>query len=194
MDVATPQYIKVFVPLQAANIKMVLGKLVAHRTDVDKRIDITIHDDDVRRNVAGGELSWAVTRAGAVSGGTKSGCVGVIVVHDKAPGAHDLKPMYDRFCAGKGIEVRISCEFLRERDIMGVPREEEDERGVNEAGEDRWVENGLPHESRGEDGATTEYKEEKSRTGIKSTRVSVGRSERRGDSRGFHETINKRGR
>jgi hypothetical protein len=25
----------------------------------------------------------------------KNGCVGVIVVHDETPGAHDLKPMYD---------------------------------------------------------------------------------------------------
>ena len=33
----------------------------------------------------------------------------------------------------------ISREFLRERDITGVPREEEDETGVNEADEDRWV-------------------------------------------------------
>jgi hypothetical protein len=31
-----------------------------------------------------------------------------------------MKPMYDGLCAGKGIEVGIGCEFLGERDIMGV--------------------------------------------------------------------------
>ena len=35
--------------------------------------------------------------------------------------------MYDGLCAGKGIEVGIGCEFLRERDIIRVPGEEEDE-------------------------------------------------------------------
>jgi hypothetical protein len=139
MDVPAPEYVKMFVPLQAANVKTMLGKFVAHGTDVDKRIDITIQDDDTRRNVAGGELGWAVPGAGAVSAGTKSGCVGIVIVHDEAPGAHDLKPMYDGLCTSKGIEVGISCEFLCERDIMVVPREEEDESGVDEAGEDRWV-------------------------------------------------------
>ena len=129
-----------FVPLQATNVKTVLGKLVAHRTDVDKRVDITVQEDDARRNVAGGKLSWAVTRTGAVFvGGTKGRCVGVIVVHDEAPGAHDLKPMHDGLCASKGIEVGISRDFLRERDLMGVPGEEEDKRGVDEADKDRWV-------------------------------------------------------
>ena len=167
MDVPTPEYIKMFVSPQAANVKTVLGKLVAHRTDVDKRIDITIQDDDARRNIAGGELSWAVPRAGAVFGGTEGGCVGLIVVHDEAAGAHDLKPMYDGLCASKGVEVGISREFLGEGDTTGVPREEEDERGVDQANEDGWVENGLPHESRGQDGATTKDKEEKSGTGKK---------------------------
>lgn len=95
VDVTTPEYIKMFVPLQAANVKTVLGKLVAHRIDVDKRVDIAIQDDDARRNVAGGKLSWAVSRTGVAFGGMKNGCVGVIVVHDETPGAHDLKPMYD---------------------------------------------------------------------------------------------------
>jgi hypothetical protein len=96
-------------------------------SDVDEGVDIAIQDDDARRNVASGELRWAVPRAGAAFAGTESGCVGVIVVHDEARGAHDLKPMYDGLCAGKGIEVGIGCEFLRERDITGVPGEEEDE-------------------------------------------------------------------
>ena len=95
MDIPAPKYIKMFVPLQAANVKTVLGKLVAHCIDVDKRVDIAIQDDDARRNVAGGKFSWAVSRTGVAFGGTKNRCVGVIVVHDEAPGAHDLKPMYD---------------------------------------------------------------------------------------------------
>lgn len=127
MDVLTPEYIKMFISLQAANVKTMLGELVAHRTDVDEGIDITIQNDDARRNVAGGEFRWTVSRTGAVSASTKSGCIGIIVVHDEARGTHDLKPMYDGLCAGKGIEVGIGCEFLRERDIMGVPGEEEDE-------------------------------------------------------------------
>ena len=45
----------------------------------------------------------------------------IIVVHEEARGAHDLKLMYDGLWAGKGVEVGVSCEFLRERDIMGVP-------------------------------------------------------------------------
>ena len=62
-----------------------LGELVAHRTDIDEGIDsITIENDDVRRDIAGGELRWTVSRAGAVFAITKSGCVGVIVVHDEA--------------------------------------------------------------------------------------------------------------
>jgi hypothetical protein len=53
----------------------------------------------------------------------------------------------------------------------------------------------LPHEGRGEDGATTKDKEEKSGTVIEITRISVGEDQiNRGDSRGFHETINKGGR
>src|SRR6266852_1278733 len=127
MDVLTPEYIKMFIPLQAANVKTMLRELVAHCVDVDEGIDITIKNDDARRNIARGEIRWTISRAGAVSASTKNGCVGVIVVQDEARGAHDLKPMYDGFCAGKGIEVGIGCEFLRERDIMGVPGEEEDE-------------------------------------------------------------------
>jgi len=127
MDVLTPEYIKMFIPLQAANVKTMLRKLVAHRTDVDEGIDITIKNDDARRDISGGKFRWTVSRAGAVFASTKSGCVGVIVVHNEARGAHDLKPMYDGLCAGKGIKVGIGCEFLRERDIIRVPGEEEDE-------------------------------------------------------------------
>jgi hypothetical protein len=29
-----------------------------------------------------------------------------------------MKPMYDGPCAGKGIEVGIGCEFLRERGVL----------------------------------------------------------------------------
>jgi len=68
--------------------------------------------------------------------------------------------MYDGLCAGKGIEVGISRELLGEGDVIGVPREEEDEGGVDEADKYGWIENGLPYESRGEDGTTTEDEEE----------------------------------
>jgi len=44
-----------FVALQAANVKMVLGKLIAHRIDVDERIDVTIEDDDFRGDITSGE-------------------------------------------------------------------------------------------------------------------------------------------
>ncbi len=174
MDVLTPEYIKMFVPLQGANVKTVLGELVAHRTDIDKGVDITIQNDDARRNVTGGELSWAVPWPGAMFASAKSGRVELVVVHDKSRGAHNLKPMYDGLCAGKGIQVGIGCEFLRGCDVMRVPREEEDERGINEAGEYGWVEDGLPHEGRGEDGAATKDKEEKRGTGIKITRMNAG--------------------
>jgi len=40
-----------------------------------------------------------------------------------------LKPMYNGLCAGEGIEVGISRELLGEGDVIGVPREEEDEGG-----------------------------------------------------------------
>ena len=75
VDVLTPKDVKMFVALQAANVKMVLGKLIAHRIDVDERIDVTIKDDDVRRDIASGELGWAVPRAGALVVGAKGGCV-----------------------------------------------------------------------------------------------------------------------
>jgi len=75
VDVLAPEDVKMFVPLQAANVKMVLGKLIAHRVDVDERIDVTIKDDDVRRDIASGELGWAVPRAGALVVGPKGGCV-----------------------------------------------------------------------------------------------------------------------
>lgn len=144
VDVLTPKNIKMFVPLQAANIKVVLGKLIAHRIDVDERIDVTIKKDDVRRDIAGGELGWAVPRAGALIARTTTECVEVVVVHDEASGAHDLKPVYDGLCAGKGIEVGIRRELLGEGDVIGVPREEEDEGGVDEADKYGWIENGLP--------------------------------------------------
>jgi hypothetical protein len=96
MDVLTPEYIKMYMPLQAGNVKAMLGELVAHRTDIDEGVDITIQNDDARRNVAGGEFRWTVSRAGAVFASTKSGYVVITVVHDKAGGAHELKPMYDR--------------------------------------------------------------------------------------------------
>jgi hypothetical protein len=47
---------------------------------------------------------------------------------------------------------------------MGVPGKKEDERGVDEAREDRGIENRLPHESRGEDCATTKDEEEDGRS------------------------------
>ncbi len=90
--------------------------------------------------------------------------------------------MYDGLCAGKGIEVGIGCKFLGERNIIGVPREEEDERGVDEAGEDGWIENGLPHEGRGEDGAATKYKEEESGTGIRITGMNAGQIRKTGNA------------
>ena len=151
-----------FVPPQAANVKTVLGKLETHRIDVDQGIGIAIEDDNVRRDIASGEPGWAVPRAGTLVTGPKDGCVEVIVIHDEASRAHNLEPMYDRLCAGKGIEVGISCELLREGDVMGVPRKEEDEGGVNEADKDGRIENGLPEESRGEDGATTKDEEKES--------------------------------
>src|SRR5258708_30274694 len=167
MDVLTPEYIKMFVPLQGANVKTVLGELVAHRTDIDKGVDITIQNDDARRNVTGGELSWAVPWPGAMFASAKSGRVELVVVHDKSRGAHNLKPMYDGLCAGKGIQVGIGCEFLRGCDVMRVPREEEDERGINEAGENGGVEGGLSPEGRGEGGRGTQDNEEKNRTALK---------------------------
>jgi hypothetical protein len=144
VDVLAPKNIKMFIPLQAANVKMVFGEFKAHRMDVDERIDVTIKDDDVRRNISSGELGWAVPRAGALIVGPKGECVEVIVVHDEASGAHDLKPMYDGLCAGKGIEVGVSRELLGEGDVIGVPREEEGESGVDEADKYRGIENGLP--------------------------------------------------
>ena len=85
VDVLAPKNVKMFVPLQAANVKMVLGKFIAHRIDVDERIDVTIKEDDVRRDIAGGELGWAVPRAGALIARTTAECVEVVVVHDEAP-------------------------------------------------------------------------------------------------------------
>jgi len=144
VDVLAPKNVEMFIPLQAANVKMVLGKLMAHRIDVDERIDVTIKEDDVRRDIASGELGWAVPRAGALIAGPKGECVEVVVVHDETSGAHDLKPMYDGLCAGKGIEVGVGRELLGEGDVIGVPREEEDEGGVDEANKNGWIENGLP--------------------------------------------------
>jgi hypothetical protein len=144
VDVLTPEDIKVLVPPQAADVKTVLGKLVAHRIDVNERIGIAIEDDDIRRDIASRELGWAVAGVGALFVGSKGGHVEVVVVHNEAAGAHDLEPVYDGLCAGKGIKVGIGCEFLHQGDIMGVPREEKDERGVDETDKDRWIEDGLP--------------------------------------------------
>ena len=144
MYVLTPEDIEVFISLQAADVKTVLGKFVAHRVDVDKRIGIAIEDYDARRDIASGELGWAVASRGALFVGPKGGRVDVIVVHEEASGAHNLKPMYDGLCASEGIEVGIGCEFLHRGDVMGVPREEKDEGGVDEADKDGWIENGLP--------------------------------------------------
>jgi len=144
VNVLAPKDVKMFIPLQAANVKMMLGKLMAHRVDVDERIDVTIQEDDIRRDVASGELGWAVPRAGALIAGPKDECVQVIIVHNEASGAHDLKPMYDGLCAGKRIEVCVSRELLGEGDVIGVPREEEDEGGVDEADKYGGIENGLP--------------------------------------------------
>ncbi len=67
----------------------------------------------------------------------------------------------------------IGCEFLRGSDIMGVPGEKKDERGVNETTKDWWIENILPHESGGEDGTTAKDEEKESRSDDGSTRVSA---------------------
>jgi len=56
---------------------------------------------------------------------------------------------------------------------MGVPGKKKDKRGVNEAAENWWVENMLPHESGGEDGTTAKDEEKESR-------------------RSLHETVNER--
>jgi len=65
--------------------------------------------------------------------------------------------------------VGISRELLGEGDVIGVPREEEDEGGVDEADKYGWIENGLPYESRGEDGTTTEDEEEEGGPGMTSS-------------------------
>jgi len=67
----------------------------------------------------------------------------------------------------------IGCEFLCGGDVMGVPGKKKDKRGVNEAAENWWVENMLPHESGGEDGTTAKDEEKESR-------------------RSLHETVNER--
>jgi hypothetical protein len=144
MDVLTPEDVEVFVSLQAADVKMMLGKLVAHGIDVDQRIGIAIEYDDARRDIASRELGWAVAGVGALFVGPQHGHVEVIIVHEEGSGAHDLEPVYDGFCAGKGIEVGIGCKFLHHGDVMGVPGEEKDEGGVDEADKDGWIENGLP--------------------------------------------------
>jgi hypothetical protein len=71
----------------------------------------------------------------------------------------------------------IGCEFLCGGDVMGVPGEKKDERGVDEAAEDWWVENMLPHESGGEDGTAAKDEEKESGTNDGSKRVSAGRNE-----------------
>ena len=38
----------------------------------------------------------------------------------------------------------IRRELLSEGDVIGVPREEEDKGGVDEADKYGWIENGLP--------------------------------------------------
>src|SRR6267142_3537180 len=144
MDVLTPEDIEVFVSLQAADVKTMLRKLVAHGIDVDERIRVAIEDDDARCDIASRELGWAVAGVGALFVGPKHGHVEVVVVHEEAPRAHDLEPVYDGFCTSKGIEVGIGCKLLHHGDVMGVPGEEKDEGGVNEADKNGWIENGLP--------------------------------------------------
>lgn len=144
MDVLTPEDIEMFVSLQAADVKTMLRKLVAHCIDVYERIGVTIEDDDARRDIASRELGWAVAGVWALFIGPKHGHVEVIIVHEEGSGAHDLEPVYDGFCAGKGIEVGIGCKFLHHGDVVGVPGEEKDEGGVNEADKNGWIENGLP--------------------------------------------------
>ena len=57
----------------------------------------------------------------------------------------------------------IGSEFLCVGDVMGVPGEQKDERGVDEAAKDWWIENMLPRESGGQDGTTAKDEEKESR-------------------------------
>ena len=67
----------------------------------------------------------------------------------------------------------IGREFLCVGDIMGVPGEQKDERGIDEAAKNWWIENMLPRESGGEDGTTAKDEEKKSRTNDGSKTVSA---------------------
>jgi hypothetical protein len=175
VNVLAPEYIEMLVSPEAANVEAVFGKLMAHRINVHKRIDVTIEKDNAGCNVAGGEFGWTITRTGAMFTGPERGSVHVVVVHDEPTGAHDLEPVYDGLCASKGIKMGIGREFLCGGDVMGVPGEQKAERGVDEVAKDRWIENMLPHEGGGEDGTTAKYEEKESRTDGGSKRVSASR-------------------
>lgn len=69
VNVLAPEYIEMFVSFKAANVEAVFGKLMAHRIDVHKRIDVAIENDNVGCNVAGGESGWTIPRTGATFAG-----------------------------------------------------------------------------------------------------------------------------
>lgn len=63
----------------------------------------------------------------------------IIVVHLETPRAHDLEPVHHALHARERVQVRVRRELLVRRDVLAEPVEEENERGVDYANEDRRV-------------------------------------------------------
>lgn len=84
----------------------------------------------------------------------------IVVVHLKRTVAHDLEPMHDGFNTGERIQVcKGGCPLVL-CDVEAVPVEEKDEGRGDDFGEERRVNDRLPHRCRGENGFPAEEEEE----------------------------------
>lgn len=145
VDILAPDDIQMLIASQWNRSRM-RRQLVEHLLNVHKGVAVAVEEDDGRDNVPGGETCGSIgTHAGRAARRTRDNeGLDIVIVHLELAVAHDLEPVHDGLDRSEGVEMSVRGVFLGRRDVTTAPVEEPAERAVDDVGEDRRVEDGLP--------------------------------------------------
>ena len=124
-----------------------------HDVDIDQTIAAPIDEHGGRLDIPRGILGGLVEALAGIDGKRD---VDLIVEELERSIADDLEPVHDGLGAGEGVEMRVGGQLLGPGDVLAAPVEEDEQRHVDELGEDGRVEDGLPHGRGAEDASSTE--------------------------------------